>query len=90
MDAKITLSFDEAVIVRAKQFAEANNISLSRLTEFLLNKATAASYPSLDELPVSSWVTMVAEGRPNTSASPAPARLPRPSIAQGNRRCGYS
>lgn len=63
MDAKITLSFDEAVIIRAKQFAEANNISLSRLTEFLLNKATAASYPSLDELPVSSWVTMVAEGQ---------------------------
>ena len=63
MDAKITLSFDEAVIVRAKQFAEANNISLSRLTEFLLNKATAASYPSLDELPVSSWVNMVAEGQ---------------------------
>ncbi len=65
MDAKITLSFDEAVIIRAKEFAEANNISLSRLCEFLLSKATAsgATYPSLDELPVSSWVSMVAEGQ---------------------------
>jgi len=63
MDAKITLSFDEAVIIRAKQFADAHNISLSRLTEFLLNKATTATYPSLDELPVSSWVNMVAEGQ---------------------------
>jgi hypothetical protein len=63
MDAKITLSFDEAIIARAKQFAEANNMSLSRLTEFLLTKATTATYPSLDELPVSSWVSMVSEGK---------------------------
>ncbi len=63
MDAKITLSFDEAIIARAKQFAEANNMSLSRLTEFLLSKATTATYPSLDELPVSSWVSMVSEGK---------------------------
>jgi hypothetical protein len=34
MDAKITLSFDESVIKRAKPYAENNNISLSRLTEF--------------------------------------------------------
>ncbi len=63
MDAKITLSFDEAIIARAKQFAEANNMSLSRLTEFLLTKATTATYPSLDELPVSSWLSMVSEGK---------------------------
>jgi len=63
MDAKKNLSFDEAIIARAKQFAEANNMSLSRLTEFLLTKATTATYPSLDELPVSSWVSMVSEGK---------------------------
>jgi hypothetical protein len=63
MDAKITLSFDETVLLRAKQFADSHNISLSRLTEFLLNKATTATYPSLDELPVSSWVNMVSEGK---------------------------
>ena len=62
MDAKITLSFDEQIISKAKQFAAANNISLSRLTEFLLSKATTDNYASLDELPVSDWVNMVAEG----------------------------
>lgn len=62
MDAKITLSFDESVIAKAKAYAEANNISLSRLTEVLLRKLTSKNYASLDDLPVSDWVNMVAEG----------------------------
>ena len=62
MDAKITLSFDENVINKAKRYAENNNISLSRLTEFLLNKVTSNSYQSLEDLPISDWVSIVAEG----------------------------
>lgn len=62
MDAKVTLSFDEDVIVQAKKFAAKNNISLSRLTEFLLKKAISKTYSSLDELPVSDWVIQVSEG----------------------------
>jgi hypothetical protein len=62
MDAKITLSFDEQVIEQAKKFAQDNHISLSRLTEFLLSKVTSSSYKSLDDLPVSDWVSMVSEG----------------------------
>ena len=62
MDAKITLSFDESVINKAKRYAEDNNISLSRLTEFLLNKVTSKSYQSLEDLPISEWVSMVGEG----------------------------
>ena len=62
MDAKITLSFDEAVIQRAKKFADENNISLSRLTEFLLNKATTENHQSLNDLPVSDWVNRISEG----------------------------
>jgi hypothetical protein len=62
MDAKITLSFDAAVAEKAKAFAEANNISLSRLVEFMLSKATDKRYRSIDELPVSDWVNAVAEG----------------------------
>lgn len=62
MDSKITLSFDQQVIAQAKVFAEANNISLSRLTEFLLSKITDKRYRSLDELPVSDWISQVAEG----------------------------
>lgn len=62
MDSKITLSFDQQVISQAKAFAEANNISLSRLTEFLLSKVVDRQYRSLDDLPVSDWVNMVSEG----------------------------
>lgn len=62
MDAKITLSFDEAVIRRAKKFAEARHISLSRLTEFLYEKITSGHYKNLEDFPVSSWVEELAEG----------------------------
>ncbi|HWZ22003.1 MAG TPA: DUF6364 family protein [Cytophagaceae bacterium] len=62
MDNKITLSFDENVITKAKAFAEANNISLSRLTELLYRKITEGNYQSLEELPIADWVNMVAEG----------------------------
>ncbi len=63
MDAKITLSFDESVINKAKQYAEDNNISLSRLTEFLLRKVTSKNYQSLEDFPISDWVSMVSEGQ---------------------------
>lgn len=62
MDAKITLSFDESVISKAKKYAEKNNISLSRLTEFLLKKVTSSNYESFEDYPISDWVMMVAEG----------------------------
>ncbi len=62
MDAKITLSFDVSVADRAKAFAEANNISLSRLVEFMLSKAMDRRYTTIDELPVSDWIHQVAEG----------------------------
>ena len=62
MDAKITLSFDDQVIEQAKKFAEDNNISLSRLTEFLLSKVVSKNYKSLDDMPVADWVGMLAEG----------------------------
>lgn len=62
MDAKITLSFDKSVIQKAKRFADANDISLSRLTEFLLSKVTNSAYKSIDELPVSDWIAEVSEG----------------------------
>lgn len=62
MDTKITLSFDESVIEKAKRFAEKNNMSLSRLTEFLYQKITSGNYSSLEEFEISDWVSMVAEG----------------------------
>lgn len=62
MDSKITLSFDRSVIEKAKSFADDNNISLSRLTEFLLSKVVHSSYKSLDQLPVSDWISQVSDG----------------------------
>lgn len=63
MDAKVTLSFDKNIIEKAKAYAEKNNTSLSRLTEFLLSKVTSSSYQSLEDYPISDWVNMVAEGQ---------------------------
>ena len=63
MDNKITLSFNEAVIKKAKKYADNNNISLSRLVEFLLARVTAANYASLEDYPVADWVQQVADGQ---------------------------
>ncbi len=63
MDAKITLSFDKSVIQKAKKFADDNDISLSRLMEFLLTKVTSSSHKSIDELPVSDWIQQLSEGK---------------------------
>ena len=62
MDTKVTLNFDQDVINQAKAFAAENNISLSRLTEFLYQKITSGNYKSLEELPISDWVMQVSEG----------------------------
>lgn len=62
MDVKVTLSFDESVIEKAKRFADKNNMSLSRLTEFLYEKITSGNYSSLEDFKIADWVSMVAEG----------------------------
>lgn len=71
MDAKITLSFDKEVIVKAKKFAEAQNISLSRMMEFLLRQITSGNYSNLEDLPVSEWVNQLAEGEAHYRTRPA-------------------
>ena len=62
MDTKLTLSLDSEIIANAKQYAAANNISLSKLIEFLLTKVTSKEYHSLEDYPISEWVQLVAEG----------------------------
>jgi len=62
MNIKLTLNFDQEVIEKAKQFASVNNISLSRLTEFLYRQITQGEYKTLGEFPVEEWVNQVAEG----------------------------
>jgi antitoxin component of RelBE/YafQ-DinJ toxin-antitoxin module len=63
MNAKLTLSFNEEVINKAKKYAEENNISLSRLIEFLLTKVTSADYQSLEQYPIADWVNLISEGK---------------------------
>jgi hypothetical protein len=62
MDAKLTLHFNQEVIEKAKAFAAANNISLSRLTEFLYRQITSGNYKTLSDFPVADWVNQVAKG----------------------------
>ncbi len=61
MDIKLTLSFNEEIIQKAKKFAEERNISLSRLTELLLTKAVMSDKHSIDDFPVADWVNSVSE-----------------------------
>ncbi|PIQ50151.1 MAG: hypothetical protein COW03_01450 [Cytophagales bacterium CG12_big_fil_rev_8_21_14_0_65_40_12] len=70
MDAKVTLSFDQEVIQSAKAFAEKNNISLSRLTEFLLRQITSNQYTSIEDLPIADWISVVAEGEAEYRTKP--------------------
>ncbi len=70
MDAKVTLSFDASIIDRAKQYAENKGISLSRLTEILLRKATAGGYRNIEDIPVADWVHTVSEGEAEYISAP--------------------
>lgn len=64
MNTKLTLSFNESVINKAKIYAEKNNLSLSKLTEILYQKITSTDYASLEDLPISDWVNALAEEAP--------------------------
>lgn len=70
MDVKITMSFEEAIINKAKQFADSHNMSLSRLTEFLYKRMTAGNYKSLEDFPIAEWVSQVAEGKAEYISKP--------------------
>ncbi|WP_236978655.1 DUF6364 family protein [Membranihabitans maritimus] len=70
MDAKITLSFNKEVIAEAKRYAKEQNISLSRLTEYLYRNIVRGQYRNLEEFPISEWVQQVAEGKAEYKANP--------------------
>lgn len=70
MDAKITLSFDANIIDKAKRYAESQGISLSRLTEILLRKATHGGYKDIEDIPVSNWVHTLSEGETEYITNP--------------------
>ena len=74
MDAKLTLSFNQDVVAKAKKYAADNNISLSRLIEHLLTQVTAKEYKSLEDFPVADWVSMIAEGEVEYKRTPKQSR----------------
>ncbi len=63
MDIKITLSFEESIAKKAKEFASAKGMSLSRMVEYLFERLTAEPmlYNNLESLQISPFVSMVAE-----------------------------
>ena len=73
MDAKVTLSFNKLIIEKAKQYAETQNMSLSRMLELILDKITSKQYASIEDFPISDWVTTIAEGKPEYT-TPAKSR----------------
>ena len=70
MDAKLTVSFDEDVIKRAKDVAARQGISLSRMLEFLLRKAVSSSEGNYYNWPIADWVMELAEGNPEYRTKP--------------------
>ncbi len=52
MDKKLTLSLDETIIERAKDYAKSNNISLSKLIESYLTTLTKRSSNSTEITPL--------------------------------------
>ena len=85
MDTKITLSFDKDIIDRAKEFADQNNISLSRLTEFLYAQITSKNYKSLEELPIADWVSQVAEGEVEYKRTPSSRKAMKDEFFGGKK-----
>lgn len=63
MDVKITLSFEETIAQKAKEFAAEKGMSLSRMVEYLFERLTAEPklYNNLESLEISPFVNMVAE-----------------------------
>jgi antitoxin component of RelBE/YafQ-DinJ toxin-antitoxin module len=69
MDQKLTLRLDADTIEQAKAYAEENHMSLSRLVEILLRKCISSGFYSIENLPISDWVSIVAEGTATYNAA---------------------
>ena len=52
MDAKLTLSLNKEIIDRAKKYAKANKISLSRLIEFYLASLVSKNEKDIEITPL--------------------------------------
>ncbi len=82
------MSFNKDIIERAKEFADQNSISLSRLTEYLYSQIVSKNYKSPEELPVSDWIGEVAEGPIEYKRTPS--RKAMKDEFFGGKKRGYS
>jgi hypothetical protein len=86
MDAKITMSFDASIIEAAKLYAAKNNMSLSRLTEYLFRNITQQNYTSIEDLPIASWVTQIAEGEAQYTVKSKTRKKQRQSFFESRKK----
>ena len=88
MDAKVTLSFNAAVIEKAKKYAESQGLSLSRLTEILLQKViSTGQHNNIEHIPIEEWVCMVAEGPAEYKSRPLSKKRRRIFTKAVNSHC---
>ena len=88
MDAKVTLSFNAAVIEKAKKYAESQGLSLSRLTEILLQKViNTGQHNTIEHIPIEEWVSMVAEGPAEYKPGLFPKRRKKIFTKAANSHC---
>jgi len=85
MQAKITLSFDKQIIEKAKVYAESQNISLSRLTEYLLRQVIQQQQHKVEDYPIADWVSQVAEGQVEYVTKPKSGRALKKDFYEGKK-----
>ncbi len=68
MDIKITLSFEETIALKAKEFAASKGMSLSRMVEHIFEHLTVQPkyFNNLDEIPFASYINNMVADEPAT------------------------
>ena len=83
MDSKLTLSFDKTVIEEAKDFTKRNGLSMSRLIEHLLRRATSEKNKRIEEFPISDWVMELMDGPVEYRSKPLSKKDVREAYYEG-------
>jgi len=85
MQSKVTLSFDKQIIEEAKVYAESQNMSLSRLTEYLLRQVMQQHHHKVEEYPIADWVAEVAEGQAEYLTKPKSRSAVKKDFYEGKK-----
>jgi predicted DNA-binding protein len=85
MQSKVTLSFNKQIIEEAKVYAESQNMSLSRLTEYLLRRVMQEHLHKVEDYPIADWVAEIAEGRAEYITKPKSRRATKKDFFEGKK-----